>query len=128
MQALHQLASRRSGPLARRWFALTTASLLIGFALAGSTVSYAQPKPDPAPDASGAGAPRDKALKSKQPAAKVSSEQATKIAVGRMPGMVTSVTIERKRGKNVYVVEIQTPRGEKDVLVDIESGEILGTE
>ena len=37
--------------------------------------------------------------------------------------------IERKLGKNVYVVEIQTPNeGEKDVLVDIESGKILGTE
>jgi uncharacterized membrane protein YkoI len=46
-----------------------------------------------------------------------------------MPGKVTDVTIERKRGKNVYVVEIQTPdQGEKDVLVDIVTGQIVGTE
>jgi len=36
--------------------------------------------------------------------------------------------IERKRGKMVYVVEIQTPDGEKDVFVDIKSGQIIGTE
>ena len=38
------------------------------------------------------------------------------------------MTIERKLGKNVYVVEIRTPRGEKDVFVDIETGKIIGTE
>jgi uncharacterized membrane protein YkoI len=69
------------------------------------------------------------APKSKQPAAKVSQEQATKVALAHLPGKVTSVTIERKRGKMVYVVEIQTSDGgEKDVLVDIMSGQILGTE
>jgi uncharacterized membrane protein YkoI len=62
------------------------------------------------------------------PAAKISEEQATKIALERMPGKVTSVAIERKRGKMVYVVEIQTPDGEKDVFVDIKSGQIIGTE
>ena len=66
--------------------------------------------------------------KSKQPLVKVSQEQATKIALAHMPGKVTSVTIERKRGKMVYVVEIQTSDGEKDVLVDIMSGQIVGTE
>lgn len=63
-----------------------------------------------------------------QQAAKVSEEQATQIALKRMPGEVTSVVIERKRGRNVYVVEIQTPKGEKDVLVDIQTGEVVGTE
>ena len=39
------------------------------------------------------------------------------------------MTIERKKGKNVYVVEIQTPKdGEKDVFVDIELGKIVGTD
>ena len=62
-------------------------------------------------------------------AAKISKEQATKIALERIPGKVTDVTIERKRGKNVYVVEIQTPDGgEKDVFVDIQTGEIVGTD
>jgi uncharacterized membrane protein YkoI len=64
-----------------------------------------------------------------RPLPKISQEQATKIALERMPGTVTDVTIERKRGKNVYVVEIQVPeKGEIDVLVDMETGRILGTE
>lgn len=64
----------------------------------------------------------------KQPAAKITSEQAKKIALEQIPGKVTDVTIEKKEGKNVYVVEIQTPNGEKDVFVDIESGKIVGTD
>jgi hypothetical protein len=61
--------------------------------------------------------------------AKISPEQASKIALEKIPGNVTDVTIERKRGKGVYVVEIQTPdEGEKDVLVDIKTGRIVGTE
>jgi uncharacterized membrane protein YkoI len=62
----------------------------------------------------------------KAPVAKITEEQATKIALERIPGKVTEVTIERKRGRDVYVVEIQTPKGEKDVFVDIVSGEIVG--
>ena len=62
-------------------------------------------------------------------AAKITEAQATKIALEQIPGKVTDVKIERKRGKNVYVVEIQTPDGgEKDVFVDIESGKIVGTD
>jgi uncharacterized membrane protein YkoI len=64
-----------------------------------------------------------------RPAAKISEEQAKKIALERIPGKVTEVKIERKRGKNVYVVEIQTPDGgEKDVFVDIQTGAIVGTD
>ena len=63
------------------------------------------------------------------PAAKLTEEQATKIALERIPGKVTEVKIERKRGKNVYVVEIQTTNvGEKDVFVDIKTGRIVGTD
>jgi len=63
------------------------------------------------------------------PVAKITEEQASKIALERIPGKVTDVTIERKRGKYVYVVEIQTPNeGEKDVFVDIQTGEIVGTD
>jgi uncharacterized membrane protein YkoI len=61
--------------------------------------------------------------------AKISPEEASKIALERIPGNVTDVTIERKRGKEVYVVEILTANeGEKDVLVDIKTGRIIGTE
>jgi peptidase YpeB-like protein len=63
------------------------------------------------------------------PEPKITAEQATETALKAMPGRMTSVVIERKRGRYVYVVEIQTSdAGEKDVLVDIQSGEIVGTE
>jgi uncharacterized membrane protein YkoI len=91
-------------------------------------VSSALPKDNPASDVSSVGQLRDKPLKYTPPVAKVSGAQATKIALELMPGKATSVKIERKRGKNVYVVEIQTPQGEKDVFVDIESGQIVGTD
>ena len=66
---------------------------------------------------------------SAQPAAKITEEQAKKIALERIPGKVTDVAIEKKGGKNVYVIEIQSPeQGEKDVFVDIETGKIVGTD
>ena len=70
------------------------------------------------------------AMAAAQPAGtKITKEQATKVALEQVPGKVTDVTIERKRGKNVYVVEIQSPdQGEKDVLVDMVSGKVVGTE
>ena len=70
------------------------------------------------------------AMAAAQPAGtKITKEQATKAALEQVPGKVTDVTIERKRGKNVYVIEIQSPdQGEKDVIVDMESGKVVGTE
>jgi Peptidase propeptide and YPEB domain len=92
-------------------------------------VSNALPKDNPASDVSSVGSLRDKPLKYTPPVAKISGDQATKLALARIPGKATNLTIERKKGKNVYVVEIQTPNeGEKDVFVDIESGEIVGTD
>ena len=91
-------------------------------------VSNALPKENPASDVSSVGTLRDKPLKYTPPVAKVSGAEATKIALERIPGKATNLTIERKRGKNVYVVEIQTTNGEKDVFVDIESGEVVGTD
>jgi uncharacterized membrane protein YkoI len=91
-------------------------------------VSNALPKDNPASDVSSVGTLRDKPLKYTPPVAKVSGAEATKIALERIPGKATNLTIERKRGKNVYVVEIQTPNGEKDVFVDIESGSVVGTD
>ena len=89
--------------------------------------SNALPKDNPASDVSSVGKLLAKALKYTPPVAKVSMAEAQKVALQRIPGKVTDVTVERKRGKNVYVVEIQTPKdGEKDVFVDIESGEIVG--
>lgn len=74
-------------------------------------------------------APAMAAAHAQPSAAKITEAQATKIALERIAGKVTDVKIERKRGKNVYVVEIQTPdAGEKDVFVDIVSGKIVGTD
>lgn len=75
-----------------------------------------------------------KHLKEKQkytpPVAKVSGAEATRIALNTVPGEAKSVSIERKRGKNVYVVEIIAKEDgvETDVFVDIESGEVVGTD
>ena len=62
-------------------------------------------------------------------AVKITEEQASASALKAMPGKVTGVTIEKKRGKNVYVVEIMTEaQGEKDVFVDMVSGKVVGTD
>jgi uncharacterized membrane protein YkoI len=64
------------------------------------------------------------------PVAKISGQQATEIALKKVPGEATSVSIERKRRKNVYVVEILAKADgvETDVFVDIETGEVVGTD
>ena len=63
------------------------------------------------------------------PTPKITIEQAKAAALKVVPGRVTSVVIEKKQGKHVYVVEI-APRGggEKDVFVDLDSGQVVGTE
>jgi uncharacterized membrane protein YkoI len=62
--------------------------------------------------------------------ARISKEQAVQNAVTAVPGNVTDVAIEKKGGKNVYVVEIVADKdgAETDVLVDIDSGKVLGIE
>jgi len=92
-------------------------------------VSSALPKDNPASDVSSIGKLRENPVKYTPPVAKISGAEATKVALELIPGRVTSLTIERKLGKNVYVVEIRTPNGgEKDVFVDIETGKIVGTD
>ena len=61
--------------------------------------------------------------------AKITEDQAKEIALKAMPGKVTGVAIEKKKGKTVYVVEIMTEKkGEIDVFVDIASGKVIGTD
>jgi uncharacterized membrane protein YkoI len=64
------------------------------------------------------------------PRSTITKEQATEIALKALPGKVTDITIERKRGQDVYVVEIVADKDgtETDVLVDPHSGKVLGTE
>jgi hypothetical protein len=92
-------------------------------------ISNALPSGSPASNVSSIGKSPSKPAKHKSAAAaKISAEDAKKIALQRVSGKVTDVTIERKKGKNVYVVEIQTGSSEVDVLVDTETGKVLGTE
>jgi uncharacterized membrane protein YkoI len=60
--------------------------------------------------------------------ARITKEQATQAALLALPGDVTDVTIERKRGKMVYVIEIvaKADGAETDVLVDMDTGKVLG--
>jgi len=63
------------------------------------------------------------------PDPKISAEQAKAAALKKVSGRVTSVDIERKQGKYVYVVEIRTGAGaEKDVLVDLDTGQVLAVD
>ncbi len=60
---------------------------------------------------------------------KINEEQAKAAALRAVPGHVTSIVIEKKGGKQVYVVEI-APRGggEKDVHIDLDTGQVLRVE
>jgi len=91
--------------------------------------SNALPASNPASNVSSVGSFLNRPLNYTPPVAKVSGEQATQIALKVFEGTPTKLTIERKRGKNVYVVEIMTKnKVEKDVFVDIESGDVVGTD
>jgi uncharacterized membrane protein YkoI len=69
-------------------------------------------------------------LDQKAPGAKVTRGEAVQAALKTMPGKVTDVTVERKRGKQVYVIEVVADKGgrENDVLVDMATGEVLGVD
>jgi len=93
------------------------------------TASNALPSTHPGSDVSSFGKFSFKKQSGPPPTPKISKDEAKEKALKLMPGRVTSIVIERKRGKYVYVVEIMTSNaGEKDVLVDILTGEIVGTE
>ena len=60
--------------------------------------------------------------------ADITEEEAIQIALKRVNGKVTDVEIERKKGHEVYAVEIDDDGDEVDVFVDVKTGEIVGTE
>jgi uncharacterized membrane protein YkoI len=61
--------------------------------------------------------------------ANITEEDAKEIALKEVPGRVTDVAIEFKLGKLAYVVEIRADEGpETDVIIDIETGGVLGIE
>ena len=62
-------------------------------------------------------------------ARKIGDEEARKIALAAVPGEVTGVAIETKQGKQRIVVEVLAKDGsEVDVIIDMETGKVLGTE
>ncbi len=59
----------------------------------------------------------------------ITEDVAKEIALARVPGRVTDVAMEQKFGKLTIVVEIQADNGpETDVIIDPDSGEVLGVE
>jgi len=59
----------------------------------------------------------------------MSEERAKELALAEVPGKVTDIEIERKFGILAYVVEVDPDSGpETDVIIDMETGEVLGTE
>ena len=61
---------------------------------------------------------------------RISQDQAVQAALKSFPGKVTDVALEKKHGKTVYVIEMTPDQGkeETDVLVDSETGQVLGIE
>ena len=66
----------------------------------------------------------------KMEGAKITRGAAIEAALKQLTGKVTDVTVERKGGRQVYVIEIVTEKDgkENDVLVDMQTGVVLGIE
>ena len=58
----------------------------------------------------------------------ITKQEAIEIAQKAVEGKVTDVEIEKKYSRAVYVVEIDVDGVETDVIIDIETGEVLGIE
>ncbi|MBS3137386.1 PepSY domain-containing protein [Candidatus Woesearchaeota archaeon] len=58
----------------------------------------------------------------------ITQQQAIAIALELIDGEVTDIEIERKKGHEVYSVEIDDDGDEVDVFVDVKTGQIIGTE
>ena len=90
---------------------------LLASPLAWGGGARAETKPDPMASADERG-----------PGARVTKGEAMRAALATLPGKVTDVSVERKRGKQVYVIEIAAEKdgSETDVLVDMQTGAVLG--
>lgn len=59
----------------------------------------------------------------------ISMQEAMNIALGRVPGQVTKIELEREHGRMIYEVDIITAQGVKyEVEVDSNTGQILRVE
>ena len=89
----------------------------------------AAPAPSPNPPSATPPAVNPPPAQGSTPASEITEAEARSIALARVPGTVTDVVIETKFGKKTYVVEVQaTSGGEKDVIIDIKTGEVLAVE
>ena len=59
---------------------------------------------------------------------KITEQEAIAIAQKEVEGKVTDVEIEKKFGKAAFVVEIDADGEETDVIIDIDTGQVLGIE
>lgn len=62
--------------------------------------------------------------------AKVSEAQAKEIALSRVPGIVTAISVEAPFDKPLYVVEVKPAEGgaEVDITIDVQTGAVLSVE
>jgi uncharacterized membrane protein YkoI len=60
--------------------------------------------------------------------AKISSDQAEKIALKKVDGQITDVELDSENGILVYEFEINQGKKEYDVVVDATTGEVLKNE
>jgi len=60
----------------------------------------------------------------------INDEQAAAIALAAVPGEVMDIAIERKMGNKRIVVEViaSADMAETDVIIDMVTGKVLGTE
>lgn len=60
---------------------------------------------------------------------KLTEAEVKEIALKRVPGKITDFDVESKFGRPTYVVEIRPDSGpETDVIIDMDTGEVLGVE
>jgi uncharacterized membrane protein YkoI len=60
---------------------------------------------------------------------KLSESEAKAIALKKVPGEITDIAIEKFKGKDAYFVEVAADNGpETDVVIDIDTGEVLRVE
>lgn len=93
--------------------------------------SYRTSEPDSLLLAQNASTAKDvAAVQNPKQAKTISEDDAKQIAEKAVPGKVTDVAIEKKRGANRFVVEVAPAAGGKevDVIIDMTSGKVLGIE
>jgi hypothetical protein len=121
-----QSTSSRSG--LRAWvFAAVAVSTVAWLGVLGNT---ALAQPSTAAGVRVAAAAQQMPQGTAQAASQITKDEAAQIALKAVPGKVLSVVIEKKFGKQVYVVEVmaQADSVETDVFVDPQTGEVVGTE